>query len=255
MIPKTVLKSRLLWRYVVSILLVDVAIYNFDLFHSALLDICRTSNSHMWMFCTGWEAEQARGWEVGLQGRRGAQAQEAGWSGLSFAGGWSFQMIICKSSIRMSICTCWLVVVVCRLSLFVFVCCLSFIVCCLLVVVVCPWFLFVIICCLLLFVVCRCFMNTQKNCTLTNLQCPAWATSKHDTQKKQTNSLAWYRSYQIWLKRNDPVFLFTIPAFLTPHLSDLPATTWYVLFQFMFYPDNPQLGCWLQSSSVLGQIL
>ena len=37
------------------------------------------------------------------------------------------------------------------------------------------------------------------------------------------NSLAWYGSYQIWLTRNDPVF--TIPAFLIPHLGDLPATT------------------------------
>ena len=37
------------------------------------------------------------------------------------------------------------------------------------------------------------------------------------------NSLAWYGSYQNWLTRNDPVF--TIPAFLIPHLGDLPATT------------------------------
>ena len=67
------------------------------------------------------------------------------------------------------------------------------------------------------------FVSSRNVKTLHQLHKLMRKDMKKSVFMNNLNSLAWYGSYQIWLTRNDPVF--TIPAFLIPHLGDLPATT------------------------------
>ena len=64
------------------------------------------------------------------------------------------------------------------------------------------------------------YINSRNKETLLNLHKFMRTGIKRTSFLENINSLAWYRSYKVWLSREDPEF--AVPPFLIPHLGDLP---------------------------------